>query len=239
MKYRILGSAILVSLVLSTGASRADPLGPATCGPLTNAYGPIDYRTATPEQHHLVEGAHFTQIVESLKSGKTSVWPASDIGYTLRVFPNHHRALLAMMNLAIKEGTEKPQASLYTLECWLERGERFQPDDKMVKAYFAIYLARHNRAAEAAQKLEGVGDVSEEFDPNLFYNLGLAYFELKMYDKALENAHQAYALGYPLAGLREKLKRVGHWRDTPPEPAASAPAGGASAPTAADSAPAR
>jgi hypothetical protein len=35
-------------------------------------------------------------------------------------------------------------------------------------------------------------------------------------DRALEHAHRAYALGYPLPGLRNRLKRAGAWRE--PEP---------------------
>jgi tetratricopeptide (TPR) repeat protein len=48
-------------------------------------------------------------------------------------------------------------------------------------------------------------------DLNVHYNLGLAYFELKDYDQALEHAKRAYALGHPLPGLRDKLKRAGKW----------------------------
>jgi hypothetical protein len=36
---------------------------------------------------------------------------------------------------------------------------------------------------------------------------------MKQFDKSLESAHRAYALGFPLPGLREKLKRAGKWQE--------------------------
>ena len=54
--------------------------------------------------------------------------------------------------------------------------------------------------------------------PNLAYNIGLLQVDLKRYDAALTYAHRAYQAGFPLPGLRDKLKRAGVWR----EPAAVA-----------------
>jgi tetratricopeptide (TPR) repeat protein len=43
------------------------------------------------------------------------------------------------------------------------------------------------------------------------YNLGLVELELSEPDRAVEYAQRAYALGYPLPGLRRKLERLGRW----------------------------
>ena len=51
---------------------------------------------------------------------------------------------------------------------------------------------------------------------NLAYNIGLLQVDLKRYDAALEHAHSAYLGGFPLPGLRDKLKRAGAWRDPAP-----------------------
>jgi tetratricopeptide (TPR) repeat protein len=221
----------LLAISLSANAwAGIEDLGPATCGSLNNAYGPLDYRTATQEQHELVEGAHFTFPVESLKRGSKATTPGPDISYTLRAFPNHHRALLAMMNLSFKEKKTQPLGSLYSVECWMERGERWRPDDGVVKMLFGTYLLKAGRRDEAliklaeAEKLIGV-------DPNAYYNLGLAYFKLGRFDRALIYAHKAYEFNYPLPGLREMLKSAGHWQDAKPVPIAesSAPAVEASA----------
>src|SRR4051812_47506028 len=61
------------------------------CGSLANPYGPFDYRTSK-DKLDIVEGAHFTPDVETLRSGSTGSLGA-DIDYTLRTSPNHHRAL--------------------------------------------------------------------------------------------------------------------------------------------------
>jgi hypothetical protein len=59
--------------------------------------------------------------------------------------------------------------------------------------------------------------------PNTDYNIGLTYFDVGEFDKALVSAHRAYGGGFPLPGLRNKLKRAGKWKDpVPTVPDASA-----------------
>lgn len=180
------------------------------CGSLDNHYGPYDYRTAT--NRSIVENVHFTPKVERLRGGNTSSTAGGDINYTLRVYPNHHRALMAVMRLGEKEKTSRPRDMEYSVECWFERAERFQPDDATVKGLYGVYLVRASRPADGVAKLEQALASGGE-NANVRYNLGLAYFDLKRYDESLENAHKAYALGFPLPGLRDKLKRAGKWRD--------------------------
>ncbi len=228
------------AMVTAASATFADESMSFMCGELANAFGPFDYRsevgkTVGSDGGHsniqLVEGAHFTPEVEALVRGKTSTTAGHDIDYTLRAFPNHHRALLAMMNLSFKEKKTKPVGSRYSIDCWFERGARWRPDDAVVKMLWGIYKLKTGRQQEAVDLFQQA-EKAETEDPNLYYNLGLAYFELKRYDDALRYAHKAYALNYPLPGLREKLKRAGAWRDMPP------PAAEQSAPVATQSAPA-
>ena len=54
---------------------------------------------------------------------------------------------------------------------------------------------------------------------NVFYNIGLVYLDLNNPDKALEYAHRAYRLGFPLPELRNRLERIGKWKPIPPVPA--------------------
>ena len=95
--YRGLIPVVLVSL---TAIAQAQVL--EECGVLENAYGPFDYRTAEREAKVLVEERHFPAVVETLTAGSTGSL-AADIDYTLRVFPNHPRALMAMTRLAERE----------------------------------------------------------------------------------------------------------------------------------------
>jgi tetratricopeptide (TPR) repeat protein len=195
--------------------------GNITCGGLANPYGPFDYRNQKQELI-IVDGAHFLPFVENLSRGNTAASPGGDIDYTLRASPNHHRALLAMMNLGRKEKTEKPKGSRYTISCWFDRAERFRPDDSMVKVLHGVYLMRSGQTRDAIDKLEEALRLGGE-DANLHYNLGLAYFEAKDFDKALSSAHQAYKLGFQLPGLRDKLVRSGKWHEPDVKPAEAEP----------------
>jgi tetratricopeptide (TPR) repeat protein len=205
---------VIFLFALSGIATAQEDLGVLGCGPLKNAFGPFDYRVAPLDTRDVVESHHFTPEVESLIKGHTGVI-GGDIDYTLRAFPNHPRALLAMMNLSFKEKTTKPRGSSYSVECWFDRAERFHPDDGVVQMLYGIYLLKLGRTSDAIKRFEAA-EATADGDPNLYYNLGLAYFDLKKYDKALSYAHKAYALNFPLPGLREKLKRAHAWKDLPP-----------------------
>ena len=191
-----------------------------SCGPLQNAYGPFDFWT-DKDKLPIVEGAHFTPEVESLRSGKSGRL-GGDIDYTLRAFPNHPRALFSMMRLGERERTERPAGTTYTIDCYLERAVRFRPNDAMAQLIYGIYLAKHKRQAEALKHLE----VAEQFagdSANVNYNLGLVYLDLGRYDQALKYAHTAYRLGFPLPGLRNRLQEAGRWRDPQPTPPSAVP----------------
>lgn len=203
-------SCLLISaLVIAPATAQAQSLA-GQCGSLENAYGPFDYRNQK-QQLKIVEGAHFTSEVESLIRGTTNRTAGGDIDYTLRASPNHHRALMAVMNLARKENRDPPAGSRYSIACWFERGERFRPDDAMVKVLHGVFLLRNGKNSEAVAKLEEAATL-DSGDANIQYNLGLAYVDVGQYEKALQSAHRAYAAGFPLPGLREKLKRAGKWR---------------------------
>jgi len=181
------------------------------CGELRNSFGPWDYRAAPKAALENVETNHFDTGVEGLAKGVTGSL-GGDLSYTLRVFPNHPRALLAMMRLSFKENREKPRGSIYTVECWFDRAVRFTPNDASVRVLYGVYLIRKGDKNEAVTQLKEAEGLAGD-DPNVPYNLGLAYFDLGDYDKALEQAHRAYALGFPLPGLRHKLQEAGRWRD--------------------------
>jgi tetratricopeptide (TPR) repeat protein len=207
----IFALALAASLAAGAGGIRAQ--GMNDCGSLENAYGPFDYRTAPEKQRKLVEDFHFDANVETLKRGRTDVNIGHDLDYTLRVFPNHVRALWAMVRLAARDKVEQPRGAHYTVECYFDRAIRFRSDDAQVRMVYGLYLVNAQRKTEATTQLEkaielGVGD------PTLHYNVGLAFFDLKEYDRALAQANEAYRLGFPLPGLRDKLKRIGKWEDS-------------------------
>ena len=207
---------------------------PSVCGDLHNAYGPYDYRTDR-DKLPIVDGAHFTPEVAALVRGNTGAI-GGDLDYTLRAFPNHHRALASMMKLAVREKTRQPRGAKYTVECYFERAVRFAPDDAIVRMLFATDLYKIGRVQDANQQVDESVKLAGK-DPFAHYNAGLVYFDLKNYGKALQQAQVAYALGFTRPDLREALKSVGKWVEPPAdagtEPASAlAPAADAVAPAA-------
>lgn len=210
------------------------------CGSLKNGFGPYEYR---PDHHkpdnqydhrphkfimNLVQGAHFTPEVETLVRGKSGSIGA-DIDYTLRAIPNNHRALIAMMRLGEKEKTTQPKGSTHSVECWFTRAIQFSPDDSIVRMIYSTYLNSNGRIPEANSQLDIASTYAKD-NPFTNYNLGLHYFDLKNYDRALLQAHQAIAQGFPQTALREQLQNVGKWSEPvapttlPPIEAANTPA---------------
>ena len=184
------------------------------CGTLARegGYGPWDYTNPDfrqPAEVKIVESYHFTPKVESLTGGESALL-GGDIGYTLNVWPNHHRALMSMANLAIREKTSKPAGARYTIECYFERAKRMNPNDGMVDLVHAIYESRLDRWQDALKDAKKAEEQLPE-SRDVHYNLGLIYFNLKDYPNAREHAKKAYALGHQLPGLRQKLQSAKQW----------------------------
>ena len=181
-----------VALTPFAGAQQSD----SGCGnPFVNAYGPLDY-LVTPNRK-IVEDYHFTPQVESLVSGQSSTL-GGDIDYTLRVFPNHHRALISMMNLGAKLKTPQPTGAHFTVECYFKRALQFRPDDVIARMIYAKYLASNRRNREATAQLEYATRLAKE-DAFTQYNAGLIYFEMGEFDKALLQAHRSLRSRLPTA----------------------------------------
>jgi tetratricopeptide (TPR) repeat protein len=200
----------MVAICLSTAASAQ-----IECRDLRSGYGPFDYRTATDDVKAIVELHHFTPEVESLRRGNTGA-VGGDIDYTLRVFPNHVRALRAMDLLTRKENSDKPKGARAPIHCYFERALQFTPDDMVVRLIYGLHFLGRKSYDDAIDQFKAA-EAGGLQDPNVPYNLGLAYLETKQYDKALEYAHKAYAMGFPLPGLRNRLSALGKWKALPPE----------------------
>lgn len=218
MKLRIskfqMGFAAIIAVGMAQGAFAA--VNDYTCGPLANGFGPFDYRKDKANLP-VVEFHHFTPRVYNLVEGESGTI-AGDIDYTLRAFPNHPRALMAMIRYGEMTHRERPIGAKYSVECYLYRAWKWQPDDPTVRVIYASWLAGHHRLKEALNHLRDAEQMGED-SPNFEYNLGLIYFEVKDYDKALSYAHKAYAKGYTLPGLRNLLIKAGHWKEQKNGPA--------------------
>ena len=208
MESRFFYSATLTVLTLCYQTSA---IAASYCGELTNAFGPFDYRkqSAYPEQTHLVESAHFTPEVENLVKGNTGQI-GGDLDYTLRAFPNHHRALASVAKLALRSKLPKDGAMKYSFNCYFERAMRFTPNDDGVYAVYGTFLYKKGDVAGAIKQFERAVEIKDD-NATANYNLGLIYVQKKQYDVALKYAKKAYALDYPVPGLKNALVAAGKW----------------------------
>lgn len=196
-------------------------LAAAQCGSLGGGYGPLDYNDPNDRKGlSVVERRHFTSKVENLIGGESTSSILADLNYTLRWYPNHHRALLAVAKYELREiQRHRQQHKVYTppvdgfpqtADCYFDRAIRWRPNDPNVYLIQGIYLQLKGDLDAALKAYKK----SESLQPNsadLQYNLGLLYFARKQYDLAKGHAKRAYQLGYPLPGLRHKLTGAGHW----------------------------
>lgn len=234
--------AVLLSLFCA-GRASAQAL-PAGCGSLQREWGPFDYRPeryvpeGTYRSHNalinIVEQAHFTPEVETLIRGKSSgALPGGDLSYTLSVFPNHHRALIALSNLAVREKSLQPKQTSYSVECYFQRAMAFRPDDNMVRMIYANYLIQIGRVPVAVTQIDTVASRNPD-SAFTQRSISLLYFEVKNYEKALTHAHKASEHGMNIDVIKTQLQKVGKWQDAPaqiPAIAAAAASGPASAPS--------
>lgn len=191
-------------------------LNGAPCTGQVTRFNPIDYRTASPAALALVEDHHFTPETEHfIEPAKGNF--AGDYAYTLKIFPNHHRALLALIrleteiipNLSPRQFSRRYDMEKFKPVCYLNRALAFAPDDSQVQQLMGFYLHRLGRLDDAEEWYRKV--ISK--NPNAseaHYNLGLLLVESEKFDDAMIAAEKAYSLGYPLPGLRNKLEAAGH-----------------------------
>jgi len=176
-------------------------------------YGPYDYTNpeAFNEKLPIVNAVHFTPWVESLKGGNTAATPLPDINYTLLQFPNHHRALFALIRYYLKLEPWKPGHHQWDTppECYLQRAIAFSPKDAAVHTLYGVYLHRRSHLQQAVEQYREALALAPD-SAEAHYNLGLALLDLKRYKEAQAAARKAYALGYPLPGLRERLTAAGY-----------------------------
>jgi tetratricopeptide (TPR) repeat protein len=198
-------AALLIGAVMWTGTLQAQQVCGGSLG--QNSWGrPLDYRDPGEQDSlDLVERFHFTRDTENLVKGVNVPLPG-DIHYTLMRFVNHYRALNSMATWQLKNGFREGQ-EYFPADCYFERAAAFTPDDPMVYVIWGNYLFRKKdfpRALEIYGRAEELGPDNAE----VHYNLGLLYIEMKDLVRAQEHADKAYSLGYPLPGLRNKLKRL-------------------------------
>ena len=210
---------IFLLLSLSAPSLQADTHPPfvgqdfrgVVCAGFSGGYGPFDYtqRGRYAEQLRTVKSHHFNSNVESLTRGQTTMLPYGDLAYTLRAWPNHHRALNSISRYQLK-ANRKNQALEIPAECWFQRAILYSPKDATTYMLYGIYLQKAGKAAMAKEQYQAALAIDpDNIEAN--YNYGLLLVTLKEYEAARKHAKNAYDAGFPLPGLRNQLTRAGQW----------------------------
>lgn len=213
-------SKTLLALVLSLQAASGWAIGfdgvdleGRPCRGNPQGYGPYDYTNPASVQNNLpvVEQYHFTPQVERLISGKSG-FILSDLDYTIRAFPNHHRALFAVIRAYSEPGRLKQRnmgEPKTPPECYLQRAAKFSPKDGKVELLYGLYLHKLGKLDEAEDHYRRAVKLMPR-SAEAHYNLGLLLTDQERYADAVPVAKKAYQYGYPLAGLRRRLAAAGH-----------------------------
>lgn len=206
--------------LLALGAILSAAALPAVAKPVCGNLGSStkDYRTAMNDVAFLntVESRHFTEDVEqAIRGASGSV--ADDLQYTLGHYPNHVRALETVLRMAPRYPTGMLPGAKMPTECFFERAVRAYPDDSKTWLMYARYQYLVGREAQAQTMLEKAVELAPD-DVSINYNLGLVYAKQKKFDQALPYAQKAYALQFPLPGLKHLLVTAGKWVEPPPPP---------------------
>jgi CheY-like chemotaxis protein len=192
------------------------------CGPLTSPdpqrLPPKDYRTDR-SWLAMVEHAHFPPQVENLVK-PMFLYFGSSIAYTLHGYPNHVRALATLERLTVREGTDQPRGTDYSLDCYYRRAIRFVPDDHVVRMMYSLYLERHARHEQAVTQANYVDETASD-DPITRRNLGLVFLDLKMPERAAAQLVKGREVDSNMQELRRRLAATAYVVAQPASAAAS------------------
>lgn len=101
------------------------------------------------------------------------------------------------------------------IKCAVERLHQaiaLRPKDPAPYSALAIQYQKEKKLKLAKETLLQGNRATGGRSPEIEYNLGLIYLQLGDVDAAAKHAHAAYALGYPLPGLKRKLQKLGKWQ---------------------------
>ena len=134
----------------------------------------------------------------------------SDIHYTLKAWPNHHRALNSVIQYQLIQAKGKKNLRFPPAECYLERAVKFSPKDATTHMLYANLLQRTGHKKRALEFYEKALTLKPK-GVQIKYNFALLLVDLKKFERAKGYAIELYEKGFPLPGLKDKLKKTGYW----------------------------
>ncbi len=186
--------------------------------------GPNDYydmSSWTQQYVRAVERNHLIPAEKQVINGYTGgqfydIW--EEIDFVLRWFPNHPKGLQFMARWLPKYPHPSDKGVEYYFRKAIEYrpAPELRPADATARMLYAIYLHKKKNYQKAQEQYESALSITPD-NSEIHYNLGLLLTAKKNYPAALKHAHTAYSLGFPLPGLKNKLKKAGKWKDIPEE----------------------
>jgi tetratricopeptide (TPR) repeat protein len=220
--------AIAAGIAVAPGLAAAEPPGTQPAGQDDASYcaaavggvrasapsTPVDYRLRTSDdrvnwQYKDNWQYHMGPALERMRAGEYSRFVMGNLDWTLRRWPNHLEALRGLIDYSQHGGRTY---EFLPARCYFVLARATFPDDENVRLAEALFLWKSGDFQSAIAAYEGA-IAAEPNSADAYYNLGLLYLDRKQYELAVGNARKAYALGYPLPGLRKKLQESGHWSD--------------------------
>jgi tetratricopeptide (TPR) repeat protein len=151
-----------------------------------------------------VEGFHLGPAREGLME-ENPVKTENNIRFILGYFPNHPAALNLLTQYSLR-------ARKYDFaDKYFSRAFKFFPNSASTHGIYGVYLHRQGKLQDAIAHYHKAISLQKDYS-EAYYNLGLALLDQRKAKEANKAAQKAYALGYPLPGLREQLKEQGAWK---------------------------
>lgn len=206
--YRIVAITFLSVIVVNIQASEmsSDELR-YICRDLTYNTNAFDYQDSDAyiqREIRNIEKHHFNSKVRNGIGGQTG-YLIADLAFIFRSVPNHHLALGVLGNYYLAGGPSHGHAPA---DCYFRLAQSFQPNDGNVALIYGIFLAKSDRVVEAERQYKlAIQRLTEPAEAH--YDLALLYLERGNNEQALEHAKVAYDRGYPLPGLKKKLRKLG------------------------------
>lgn len=182
---------------------------------------PQVFAQATDNDYYAFRGSSLLRTVESYHLGpaqerlRQKHYPQArnELAFILRYFPNHPQGLLLLGKLC-----EEWKSPTCLPDVVFEKAIRVRPDEPSIYVVQGIHLHRSKRYNEAVASYEKALELNPD-SVNGHYNLALTLLDTNQLERSNRHAQRAYALGAPLAGLRDRLKKAGRWNpaDTLPE----------------------
>jgi tetratricopeptide (TPR) repeat protein len=216
--------------VLPPDASVAAEPGPlaqeemiVTCGPAPRGHrirGKRDYRqrdanVLNQRDFKVFEWTHLAPARARVNAVQNLDYDVmNNLDFVLSKAPNHEPALRILIDWDLIGGKHH-EAGYKPPACYFIWAAQFAPDDSVVWNYGGYYFHRKGDTRRAMQWWQQAL-VVDPSNSEVHNTLGLIAFDEGDYERAREHAWAAYAAGYPLPTLRDKLKSAGQWRDPPP-----------------------